>query len=1261
MKTTLLISILLFLTFFNSIAQTKYEAEDGTVTGAMFADSASGFSGTGYIVFEDTGSITISADVETAGSYPLTLGYRSVFDEKIQELYVNGEFVQNLIFPQSADFTSIDVNPVDLNAGSNTIEIRKSYGYMDLDYFALGEKLGSNNYEAEDGNVTDANVSNDGTGFSGSGYVVFEDTGSVAITVDVLAAGDYPLTVGYRSVFGEKKQNLYVNGSLVKEVVFPESMDFTSIDIGSIPLNSGKNTIEIRKSFGYMDVDYVFLGELTDSDTDEAEYGTINGATISSEGVGFSGTGYVVFEEVGSVAITTEVAVASTYSLTLGYRSIFGEKIQDLYVNDSLVENVIFPESTEFTSIDVGQITLNAGANTIEVRTNYGYMDLDYFSVGPFKIPGALEAEEATVVDATIGDAVPGFSGSGYVIYEATGTVSLEVEKETVGRYDLTFGYRSAFGEKLQDLYINGNFIGSVVFPQSIIFTTLDYGPVTLNAGTNTIELRKNYGYMDLDYFLVGGESGPAPIAVAGLQQVNMDVDGNGKETFILDASASTDPNGDIVCYTWYCENGEVAGVGPQLAYEVAIGGYELTLEVLDAMGNIDTDTVKLFVGDPTNGGNNRIGVVDNSQLIFSNGINLAWDKYASDVVDLDAAYFEGVLDTIQASGGNSMRWWLHTNGANSPQFDASGNVTGLDANTVANMRAVLDLAYARGIVISMCLWSFDMLRPQGQDISVMKALLESKEKTQTYIDNALVPILEELGDHPAILTWEIFNEAENMTEEFGFTDIRTSMASVQQFTNLTAGAIHKIVPGALVSTGAGNFESITDIEGHTNYYRDDRLIAAGGDPLGTLDFYQVHYYPDNFDIDLSPFHRPADWWQLDKPIVVGEFPSSAIDEVEAPSYTMIEAYRLAYEYGYAGAMAWDYVGFDGGSFETAKAGIAYLAQEYPQDININVDADLINEPPKALAAIPNLNLFLDAAESVENYASLDSLFYDTEDMTNLVYSISKNTNPELVTPEITAAGKLNVQLEKGKTGKSMLTLRARDSEGASASISFNVNIREANGNLALFKPIKASTIEKEDLNETYANDGDIESRWSSLYQNDQWIYVDLEKPTAISSVKLFWEAAYGKGYEIQVSDDALNWQTVFAEDNGDGGEDDIALENVVTRYVRMFGTLRNTAFGFSLFEFEIYGADEQDSAAIVMQGARLYPNPIQNDDLKIQVEDENPISVELIDLFGRRIERFDFQGQKNYSINTANLAPGLALVKISGLSWTTTQKVLKK
>jgi hypothetical protein len=70
----------------------------------------------------------------------------------------------------------------------------------------------------------------------------------------------------------------------------------------------------------------------------------------------------------------------------------------------------------------------------------------------------------------------------------------------------------------------------------------------------------------------------------------------------------------------------------------------------------------------------------------------------------------------------------------------------------------------------------------------------------------------------------------------------------------------------------------------------------------------------------------------------------------------------------------------------------------------------------------------------------------------------------------------------------------------------------------------------------------------------------------------LKWEAAYGKGYQIQVSENVTNWTTVYSTTTGDGGVDDINLSGT-GRYVRMNGTQRGTGYGYSLFDFEVYGS----------------------------------------------------------------------------------------
>ncbi|MWC30632.1 carbohydrate-binding protein [Paenibacillus sp. MMS18-CY102] len=131
--------------------------------------------------------------------------------------------------------------------------------------------------------------------------------------------------------------------------------------------------------------------------------------------------------------------------------------------------------------------------------------------------------------------------------------------------------------------------------------------------------------------------------------------------------------------------------------------------------------------------------------------------------------------------------------------------------------------------------------------------------------------------------------------------------------------------------------------------------------------------------------------------------------------------------------------------------------------------------------------------------------------------------------------------------------------------------IPPVSGNLALNKPAFASSTEGA-MSAAGAVDGNSGTRWSSLFADPQWIYVDLGSTTAINRVKLNWEAAYGKAYQLQVSNDAAVWTNVYSTVAGDGGIDDVTFSAATARYVRIYGTQRGTAYGYSLWDFEVYG-----------------------------------------------------------------------------------------
>lgn len=127
--------------------------------------------------------------------------------------------------------------------------------------------------------------------------------------------------------------------------------------------------------------------------------------------------------------------------------------------------------------------------------------------------------------------------------------------------------------------------------------------------------------------------------------------------------------------------------------------------------------------------------------------------------------------------------------------------------------------------------------------------------------------------------------------------------------------------------------------------------------------------------------------------------------------------------------------------------------------------------------------------------------------------------------------------------------------------------------NIALNKAITVSSVETNYLVGANAVDGLMNTRWSSGYTDNEWIIVDLGQSYNISRLKLFWEAAFGRAYTIQISENGTSWTEAYSTMASDGGLDEITFVATTSaaRYVKMQGITRGTGFGYSLWEIEIY------------------------------------------------------------------------------------------
>ncbi|MEY9936439.1 discoidin domain-containing protein [Streptacidiphilus sp. MAP5-3] len=155
--------------------------------------------------------------------------------------------------------------------------------------------------------------------------------------------------------------------------------------------------------------------------------------------------------------------------------------------------------------------------------------------------------------------------------------------------------------------------------------------------------------------------------------------------------------------------------------------------------------------------------------------------------------------------------------------------------------------------------------------------------------------------------------------------------------------------------------------------------------------------------------------------------------------------------------------------------------------------------------------------------------------------------------------------------GSSVVTVTVTDARGADQSTTFTWNV--AGVDLALGRPTTASSVQPGTTDTPdLATDGNPTTRWASDFSDPQWLQVDLGAVHSINEVKLDWEDAYASAFTIQTSDDGTNWTTIYTTTSGSGGNQDLTGLTGSGRYIRMYGTQRATGYGYSLWEFQVYG-----------------------------------------------------------------------------------------
>ena len=155
--------------------------------------------------------------------------------------------------------------------------------------------------------------------------------------------------------------------------------------------------------------------------------------------------------------------------------------------------------------------------------------------------------------------------------------------------------------------------------------------------------------------------------------------------------------------------------------------------------------------------------------------------------------------------------------------------------------------------------------------------------------------------------------------------------------------------------------------------------------------------------------------------------------------------------------------------------------------------------------------------------------------------------------------------------------------------------------NIALGKSTTASSSQNSGTLPEYINDGNFNTRWSSEWQDNEYITIDLEQYSFIDHITLHWETAYASQFAILITDEQPSSSTLSSplpssatcyQSSGDVQTIPVAKSG---RYITLIGIERATAYGISLYELEAYGMPLLQAYCV---------KPIQSTDKYVQIGD---------------------------------------------------------
>ncbi len=250
----------------------------------------------------------------------------------------------------------------------------------------------------------------------------------------------------------------------------------------------------------------------------QAENGVVSGSGVSvnTQLPGYEGSGYVgSFSDTGDrVTVSFTNVTAGTHDIRIRYHA-GGQQLNDVFVNNGTTRwSALFPATGSGWGIKtLSGVPLAAGTNTVAIVKDWGWIKVDSIEIvpggsGDTSTATRKQVENGSLIGVKIEEFPTGYEGRGAVgpFANAGDRATVSFTNVTAGNYDIRIRYHAG-GQQMNHVDING-----ISRSEAFAATGSGWGLKTLSrvplaAGTNTVAIIKDWGWIGVDYIEIAPSS----------------------------------------------------------------------------------------------------------------------------------------------------------------------------------------------------------------------------------------------------------------------------------------------------------------------------------------------------------------------------------------------------------------------------------------------------------------------------------------------------------------------------------------------------------------------------------------------------------------------------------------------------------------------------------------------------------------------------------------------------------------------------------